>query len=54
MSPAPHPRMHGLTHVAGGPDPIPGLLPATVVGDTSDSILGYLALGRLLAARRDD
>jgi hypothetical protein len=26
--PAPHPRMHGLTHVAGGPDPVPGLLPA--------------------------
>ena len=25
MSPAPHPRMHGLTHRAGGPDPIPGL-----------------------------
>src|SRR5262245_6453890 len=23
--PAPHPRMHGLTHVPGGPDPIPGL-----------------------------
>jgi Concanavalin A-like lectin/glucanases superfamily len=25
--PAPHPRMHGITHVAGGPDPVPGLLP---------------------------
>ena len=25
MSPAPHPRMHGLTHVPGGSDPIPGL-----------------------------
>ena len=25
---APHPRMHGLTHVRGGPDPVPGLLPA--------------------------
>jgi hypothetical protein len=22
--PAPHPRMHGLTHRKGGPDPIPG------------------------------
>ena len=26
VSPAPHPRMHGLTHVPGGPDPIPGLV----------------------------
>jgi len=25
---APHPRMHGLTHVPGGPDPVPGLLPS--------------------------
>lgn len=31
MSGAPHPRMHGITHVTGGPDPIPGLLPPTAV-----------------------
>ena len=35
MSPAPHPRMHGLTHVTGGPDPIPGLLPPS--GATSST-----------------
>src|SRR4051812_10489177 len=29
MSQAPHPRMHGLTHLTGGADPIPGLLPTT-------------------------
>lgn len=28
MSQAPHPRMHGLTHVQGGSDPVPGLLAA--------------------------
>src|SRR4029077_380458 len=27
MPAAPHPRMHGITHVAGGPDPVPGLIP---------------------------
>ncbi len=25
MTGAPHPRMHGVTHVPGGPDPIPGI-----------------------------
>lgn len=39
--PAPHPRMHGLTHVAGGPDPIPGL--ARPPGDTLDSKILALA-----------
>lgn len=32
--PAPHPRMHGLTHVVGGPDPVPGLLPRTFASYT--------------------
>src|SRR4051794_40306711 len=27
MAQAPHPRMHGITHLTGGADPIPGLLP---------------------------
>ena len=35
--PAPHPRMHGITHVLGGPDPVPGLLPRT--GDTLDDTI---------------
>jgi hypothetical protein len=43
--PAPHPRMHGLTHVAGGPDPVPGLIPYPT-GDTIDkAILAALPAG---------
>ena len=38
MTAAPHPRMHGLTHVQGGPDPIPGLVKAPG-GDTLDAII---------------
>ena len=51
MSPAPHPRMHGLTHVPGGPDPIPGLLLQPSGGDWEASIRaltglrGYWRLG---------
>jgi hypothetical protein len=43
--------MHGLTHVAGGPDPIPGLLPAATAGNFPAAILalpdlrGYWRLG---------
>jgi hypothetical protein len=40
---APHPRMHGLTHVPGGPDPVPGLLPSTI--DASlPSLIGWWPL----------
>jgi len=45
MTAAPHPRMHGLTHVLGGPDPIPGL-PVMPVGDSVlDIILSKSPLG---------
>lgn len=42
MAQAPHPRMHGLTHVTGGSDPIPGL-PDAPGGDTIDAIIMGLA-----------
>jgi len=55
MAAAPHPRMHGLTHVCGGPDPIPGLceglLPPQTAGNWPVEILalpdirGYWRLG---------
>jgi hypothetical protein len=43
--------MHGITHVAGGPDPVPGLLPAGTSGTYPEKILsltglvGYWRLG---------
>ena len=37
VSPAPHPRMHGLTHVPGGPDPIPGLVATRAALATTDA-----------------
>lgn len=42
MSQAPHPRMHGLTHVAGGSDPVP-FLPGFPEGDTLDEKLAAIA-----------
>lgn len=42
--PAPHPRMHGISHVRGGPDPIPGLPPG-LGGDTLDAAILGLAPG---------
>src|SRR5262245_28245712 len=56
MSGAPHPRMHGLTHVPGGPDPIPGLVfaptspsfpekVAELAAVSPDRLLGYWRLG---------
>jgi hypothetical protein len=47
---APASRMHGLTHVAGGPDPVPGLLPSPP-GDFIDPVLPSGG-GALLARRR--
>jgi len=43
MTAAPHPRMHGLTHVCGGADPIPGIcqLPRSAPG-LADTIVGLL------------
>lgn len=51
--PAPHPRMHGLTHVQGGPDPIPlGTVPGgdypTVVKSIT-GLRGYWRLGESAA-----
>lgn len=40
---APHPRMHGLTHVTGGPDPIPGLLPI-ITGSYQEQVLAEPSL----------
>lgn len=54
MPAAPHPRMHGLTHVPGGADPIPGLAFPTVTPGfaaavaelaTTLPLLGYWRLG---------
>ena len=45
MSPAPHPRMHGLTHVPGGPDPIPGLPTGTGGPGLEDVILAHSPVG---------
>lgn len=39
---APHPRMHGITHVPGGPDPIPGLTIDTTLG-FPDYLVGILS-----------
>jgi hypothetical protein len=33
--PAPHPRMHGLTHLPGGPDPLPDSLVVDFLGSTA-------------------
>jgi Concanavalin A-like lectin/glucanases superfamily len=50
--PAPHPRMHGITHVTGGPDPVPGLLPPQVQASdytplifSHSDLRGYWRLG---------
>jgi Concanavalin A-like lectin/glucanases superfamily len=52
--PAPHPRMHGLTHVPGGSDPIPGLqvaaasfpdMIAQLAAAHAGHLLGYWRLG---------
>ena len=52
MPAAPHPRMHGITHVAGGPDPVPG---------SAAAARGHVGLedpgcrpGRVLEAQRDN
>lgn len=52
MTGAPHPRMHGITHVPGGPDPIPGLLSAPSGPGAYDAVIlgisdlyGYWRLG---------
>lgn len=36
---APTPRMHGVTHVPGGPDPIPGLMVDRTSGSLDDAVL---------------
>lgn len=51
MAQAPHPRMHGLTHVQGGSDPIPGLGGSFMGGSFPDylrslsGLRGYWRLG---------
>lgn len=45
MAGAPHPRMHGITHVAGGPDPIPGLPGVTVVAGFEQIVALYSPVG---------
>ena len=41
--PAPHPRMHGLTHLPGGPDPIPNLVGGGIQFDV-DNEGGWLEI----------
>lgn len=52
--PAPHPRMHGLTHVPGGPDPVPGLIPTAPQGSYSLTVLAHPCLQHYWRGGPDD
>lgn len=52
-SAAPHPRMHGITHVPGGPDPIPGLggdsLVNLITAHIGDDLVSWWRMGEAQA-----